>query len=624
MINKFAKLHKSIFTKIILTITALSFMSLFGVSGYIGAANSNKTVAKVDDLELSQSEYSYRLQRKLLEFKNLSGVDLEENSEQKAQIANAVLKAEVDDMILQNTMQKYHIDFTENLVRQIIFVTPQFMVNNQFNREMFNTYLRQTGQTEKEYVQKVKLNVARRVILDSQVSFANVPEIAQQMMAKVLGQRRTFKYIKIENAAAPITREPSEEELDQYYDDLKDEFMVPETRNVTVLYLPESVLLDSIVISSEEIQSYYKEHKDEFEQPQQRDVLQMVFDTKEKADEAYAKLAAGADFMQTAKEYGQSEEDTALGFVGQDNLTEELSEVIFALPLNEASAPQNIADSWQILKVVGTKDAVVMPRDEAEAKIIAELKQDKIYDSGYEIMTAIEDELGAGTELSAVAEKYGVGLRQVQELAEDGTFLVADADLANVLKNKDVLDVAFSYNEGEAGQAVETDDGIVVVQVDRINETHMLPRVQATSKLKEFWLENERAAVVQETVDNIQHDLEAGDDIVTVARRYSLPVKNTMPVTRNETFDVLNYEEMRNLFAAAKDEPQIVKTGDDYIVAVTTNVYDDSASLSADDKLFIKKALYAETVREMENALLQDFAKSYKVEVNYQRAGLGE
>ena len=86
----------------------------------------------------------------------------------------------------------------------------------------------------------------------------------------------------------------------------------------------------------------------------------------------------------------------------------------------------------------------------------------------------------------------------------------------------------------------------------------------------------------------------------------------------------MNYEEMRELFAAAKDEPQIVKTGDDYIVAVTTNVYDDSASLSADDKQFIKQALYAETVREMENALLQDFAKGYKVEVNYQRAGLGE
>ncbi|MCQ2734521.1 MAG: SurA N-terminal domain-containing protein [Alphaproteobacteria bacterium] len=624
MINKFTKLHESIFTKIILTITALSFMSLFGVSSYIGAANSNKTVAKVDDLELSQSEYSYRLQKKLLEFKNLSGMDLEENSDQRNQIANAVLKAEVDDMILQNTMRKYHVDFTENLIRQIIFVTPQFMVNNQFNREMFKTYLQQTGQSESEYVQKVKLNVARRVLLDSQVSFENVPEIAQQMMAKVLGQRRTFKYIKIENATAPITREPSEEELDQYYDDLKDEFMIPETRNISVLYLPESVLLNNIEVSPEEIQAYYKEHEEEVEQPKQRNVLQMAFDAKDKADEAYAKLSSGADFAQTAKEYGQSEEDTSLGFVSQDNLTEELAEVIFALPLNMPSKPQNIADSWQIIKVIGTKDAVVTPKDEAEAKIVAELKQDKIYDDGYEIMTAIEDELGAGAELSAVAEKYGVELRQVTELAEDGTFLVADADLAEVLKNKDVLDVVFSYNEGEAGQSVETDDGIVVVQIDKINETHMMPREDATSKLKEFWLENERAAVVQETLDNIQHDLEAGDDIITVARRYSLPVKNTMPVTRSETFDVLNYEEMRNLFAAAKDEPQIVKTGDDYIVAVTTNVYDDSASLSEDDKLFIKQALYAETVREMENALLQDFAKNYKIEVNYQRAGLGE
>ena len=70
------------------------------------------------------------------------------------------------------------------------------------------------------------------------------------------------------------------------------------------------------------------------------------------------------------------------------------------------------------------------------------------------------------------------------------------------------------------------------------------------------------------------------------------------------------------------DDVQIVKRNNDYIIAVSDNIYDDSASLSQEEKTKIKDAFYAETVNEMSNALLKDFAKDYKVEVNYNRMGI--
>lgn len=624
MINKFAKLHNSVFTKIILTVTALSFMSLFGVSGYINSANSNKTVVKVDDLEMSQSEFSYFLQRKLLEFKNMSGIDFEEHADQKAQITDALLKSKLDDMILDNTMKKYNIDFPASLIREIILVTPQFSNNGQFSREQFNWYLRQSGIEEKEYIQTLKRNLARNILLDSQVSYANVPEVAQQMMAKVIGQRRTFKYIKIENKAVKITRSPSKDELDQYYDDMKEELMVPEKRDLTVLFLAQDDLAKKIEVTPEEIAAYYKEHIEEFEQPAQRHVLQMVFENEEKAADAYAKLQEGADFMVTATENGQSEADTDLGFVSKDDVSDELAEIIFDLPLNKVSDVKKVADSWQILKTTEAKAATKMPKAEADAKIIDEIRQDKAYDNSYDVVSEIEDKIGAGTELAAIAESYGVSLYDVKGLAEDGTYEKADDVLKDTLKNKDVVDTAFSYNEGEIGQAVETDDGIAVVQVTGVVESHELPRDEAEPKLHEFWMENERASIVQELVDNIQHDMEAGDDLTTVAHRYKLAVKSTMPVTRDEKIDYLTSDDMRTLFTAVKDEPQTIKSDDDYIIAVTTDIFDDSKSLSDGDKKAIMQALYSENTREMSAALLHDFARNYKIEVNQHRAGLNE
>ena len=623
MINKFAKMHNSLFTKIVLSVTALSFMSLFGVSGYINTANSNKTVIKVDDIAITQNEFAFMLQHELTALKNIN-INMDDDEEQKAQVILGLAKSKLNDAIIENTMRKYNIDFTENLIREIIFNMPQFNNNGKFDRELYNWFLSRSGKTEGDLIAEIKRNVARKVILDSQVAYANVPQILQAQMEKVLGQRRTFKFAKLVYNDTKITREPDQEELDELYDSMEAEFMVPEVRNVTVMYLSQDDLLNKIEVSPEEIEAYYKENIEQFEQPEQRGVLQMVFTSKEAADVAYAKLKQGNDFTTVAAENGQSVEETDLGNVSVNDVAEELADVIFALSEGEISEVTNIADSWQILKVTSITAPQKTSKEEANKQIIAELRQEKVYDDSYEIIAQIEDKLGAGVALSEIAAAYEVPLIKVKALTEEGKAESVDDSLQGVLNTADFIEAAFSYNEGEISQAVETDGGIAVVQIDEIIDQHKLPREEADEKLKALWADYERNAIVQETVENIQHDFDAGDDVSTVAKRYNLTTKNTMPVTKGESLDNLSFKEMEDLFTAAKNEPQIIKAGDDYIIAETTNIYDDSKSLSDEDKAFLNQALYAEITHEMSEALLNDYAKDYKIEVNYNRMGLSE
>ena len=62
--------------------------------------------------------------------------------------------------------------------------------------------------------------------------------------------------------------------------------------------------------------------------------------------------------------------------------------------------------------------------------------------------------------------------------------------------------------------------------------------------------------------------------------------------------------------------------GDDYLIAETTNIYDDSDSIKDEKKEELKHAVYEESVREMSEALLKDFAKDYKIKVNRNRIGI--
>lgn len=624
MISTFSKMHNSLFTKIILTITALSFMSLFGVSGYINTANSNKPVIKVDKLEISQSEFNYLLQKELSKLKELDSETPEEAEARKAEISAELAKIKLDDLLLENTMQKFKVDVSDSLVSQIIQISPQFLNNGKFDREMYKWYLNRNGMTEQDLIAEIKRNIGRKILVETQVAGFNVPEILQKQMQKVLGQRRTFKYIKIVNADAKIDRKPTQEELDQYYEDFNEEFRVPEKRDIKVLYLPLETIEQKIEVSDEEIETYYNEHIEEYEQPEKREVLQLAFDDEEKAKAAAAKLNQGADFIEVAKENGQSETDTNLGAVSKSDLSDELAAVVFSLAEGQTSEPKDINGSWQILKVTGVETATSMPRAQANAQIKKTIQEERAYDGSYELMTQLEDKIGSGVSLQEIAKNFDVSLIEIKNLAEDGTSDNKNLKYAEIAQNKDVIDAAFSYNIGEVSQTIEGDDGLLVVEVEQINESHIQPENEVVTKITKLWQDSERVSITQELVENITHDIEAGDSLKEVAARYNLPVINTMPITRGETFADLNFNDMKTLFSMTKGETKVLPNGDDYVIAETNNVFDDSSALTQADKDFLEQALQAEMMQEFSDALLRGYAKDYKVEVNYGRMGIND
>lgn len=638
MISTFSKMHNSLFTKIILTITALSFMSLFGVSGYINTANSNKPVIKVDDLEISQSEFNYLLQKELSKLKDTDTLDQEQAEARKAEISAELAKIKLDDLLLENTMKKYNVDVTDGLVSQIIQISPQFLNNGKFDREMYKWYLNRNNMSEQDLVAEIKRNIGRKILVETQVAGFNVPQVLQTQMQKVLGQRRTFKYIKLIANNAKIDRQPSKEELDQYYEDFNEEFRVPEKRDITILSLPLETIEKSIDVSDDEINTYYKEHIEEYEQPEKRHVLQMAFENEDDAKKAKAELA-GKDFMTVAKENGQSEEDTDFGAVAKSDLSDELADVVFSLAKGQVSQPAKINGSWQILKVTEIEPANIMPREQADAQIKKTIQEERAYDGSYELMTKLEDQLGAGATLQEIANSFDIALARVENLTEDGSFdgaligkkLTEDGssdavnvDIAELVKNKDVIDAAFSYNAGEVSQTIEGDDGLIVVEINKIHESHIQPENDVIDKITALWKDSEKVSVTQELADNINHDLESGDALNEVAARYNLPVMKTMPITRGETFADLNFDEMKTLFSADKNEVKVLQKGDDYLIAETSAVYDDSAALGKEEKDFLKQALQIEISQELSDALLHGYAKDYKVEVNYGRMGIND
>ncbi len=624
MINKLAKIHKTWVSKLILSLTALSFMSLFGVSSYLSNANNNRAVIRVDNIEILQSQFAYMAQNEIAVASKLLGNEEELSEDMRLALIYALSQKLVADSVIDRTANKYNIVFSPQFIHSMIVNDATFKdANGNFSKDMFVDLLSKSGLTEAEYVKSVKRNLVRRLLIDGQVLNVNVPQVLSDAETKVDNKRRTFKYVNIKPDDMNIDRAITEGEIEQYYEDFSSEYMEPERRDLTVLYVSLADVLNNISVSQEDIQFYYDDNKADYETPETRQVLQMMFDTEKEANKAFFELQNGKDFYDVAQEVaGQTKEDTDLGFATSDELLPEISAEVFVTEKGQYTKPVKVGDVWQIMKVEdikeGTKADYAVVSDEIE-KII---KDDRLYDASYELLTSIEDKLAAGSDLETISQELNLKLYNVKGFAEDKTSSDLPAEIEELSKTDEFVDTAFSYTLNETSQVFETDNGLMAVRIDAVDATHPKPLEEVKDDIVKLWSDNEKTAIAQEKLNDVMHDLENGDDLSEVGARYGLDVYNSRPITRNETFDNVGYEDVRVMFTEPLNTPRQIQIGNDFTVAVAVEDYDNSVELTQEEKDLIKRKSNQSLTKDFADALLKSYADDYKIRVKYKLMGL--
>lgn len=156
MITKLRKAQDSWVAKSILVLTALSFMSLFGISGYINGAAGNRAVIKVNDRTVSQLDVNQQLDQEIRTAQKLFG-DIEITDEIRNQMLAGLVQRDLNSMITEETAAKNKVSVSDALVRNIIFSQVQFLDDDgQFSRERLNYFLSQSNWSEQQYVDTIR------------------------------------------------------------------------------------------------------------------------------------------------------------------------------------------------------------------------------------------------------------------------------------------------------------------------------------------------------------------------------------------------------------------------------------------------------------------------------------
>ena len=626
MIGKIRNIQDSWFMKGILILTALSFMSLFGISGYLGSAAQNKTVIKVDDIVITQNQISQELNREIQTAHKMFGENLEINDNMRNALLQNIVQKELSNAILKKTAEDNNVKISFGLIQQIIRSMPDFRdAEGNFNAPLMKQALSAAGWSEEMYINTLKGDIIKQHLVQNPALMVNVPEFMAEYINKINNQKKVFKYIVINPEDMKIDRKISEDELEQYYNDFANQFIEPEKRDVSFLSFSIEDAAGKINPSKEEIKQYFDENVTQFVTPERRTVLQMVFENEEAAQTAWKKLKAGEDFYAVAaSDAKQSKADTELGDVSQDMLIADMGEAVFNLKQGAFTAPEKSDFGWHIMKVTGIKPMQKTPEAVAYKQIVDTLRKEKSYEAADELATEVEDQIGSGKTLAEIAESLKTPIHKAKGLGENGNYQQAPARFAGLVKSQDFVDNAFSYNIGEVSQVFETDEGFAVMVVDKIQEARQQSLNEVKPEIVKMWENNEKAAIAQEIVNDVTNDLENGDSIDEIAGRFKLPLKTTKPLTRSESFAGLSPLQMQELFKEGLDNPKVIKLGEEQIIAVNTKVINSKAKPSRGDLISTRYQASVVLSQDMAQQLINDYGTNYRIKVKYKNVGLAD
>lgn len=606
MLTTIHRLSETWFFKGVMIITALSFVSFFGVGGLDEIRKRHDAVISVGDIKISAGDFAVSFSREVERLKKVFGVGFTEKEAIKIGLVPTLIKTKVAEATVAQVAQDLNLSIPNDLAKIKVLNMPEFQnVDGSFNRRAFEYFLSMNRITEAEFLQSLKAEMIENQLFSPTYALAYVPKVMAEAAYKKQFEKRDLQVAVIPFAKVDITAKPTKDELQAYYDSEKDtSFMNPEYRSLSVMVLPFSKIFDAIDVSDEEILARYNENQSRYVKPEVRDVDQMNFADEATANKAMKELNAGKPFRSVAKDIaGQTAEDTHLGEVEKSGVLAEVADDLFAAKKSAVVGPIQSEMGWHIFKVLTITPEVRTPLKKVKGEIKTALQREKGADLVYEESYKIDDFLGSGKTLEEAADKFGLKIQTVPAVDITGKDRKGKP-VSDLLSSPDFISVAFGLSKGLESPVTELDSGFFVVRVDDITPPESKPFNEVKDKVVELWLADKKSAKANDIADSIV----AGKAVS------GFPLKSFKAQGRDSKN--LSIEVLSEAFSLGVGEKTKVSSPEGLAVVKVTKIIPADASKNPSGLATVKASEQTELATRMANALLNDFTSRYEVEVD--------
>jgi len=429
------------------------------------------------------------------------------------------------DILLDEEARQMKIGASSASTARLLGQDPLFKgVDGRFDKNRFADYVQQIRATQADVFSYLNAQAKRNQIITGTVGGLKVPDTLLSVLPLYQRETRTVNYLELSPDLIGKIADPDEKVLASWFENSKGRFHTPEYRQITYMRMYAEDITHPQDVTDEAIKTYYEKNKERYSTLEKRTIEQLRFNTREAADAAAEKLAAGTSFDQLAAEEKKTLTEIRQGPLIKAELPALIASDVFALDKGAISSVINDIQGPVIVRVVDIEPGEAKPLDAVREEIRNEIARNEAAVALRDNQKKIENARFEGATLKELADEYGLAAREVTINADGKT--PDGKELADLPEPAILIPNVFQSAAGVDTDPLVSNDGYLWYHVDKVIPSHDRPLDQVHDMAVALWKEQEIQRLLDEKAAVLKKELDDGTVIDKVAARNNL-AKNT-------------------------------------------------------------------------------------------------
>ncbi len=624
MLRKIRENTGSLVVKVILGLLIISFAA-WGVGDMVTYRSQDLPVAEISGEEITRTELEDEVRREIARLNPQFGNRLTEDTARMLGLPQSVLGRMITDVLLAGEATDLRLAVSDAVVRDEVRANPAFqsaLGGGTFDRQRLQMVLRQFGLSEAEYLERVRADVARSMVIDTVEIGLVPPAPLARAVFDYREEKRFARTLFVSDADVGVPGEPTDAEMRTFHKENAETFTAPELRALTLVVLRADDLVDPDLVTDDDVAKAFEAQADTLGAPERRRLSQMFLADRATADKAKQALAGGRDFVEVAQELaGMDKEGTDLGTVSKSEVIAELADAAFAASAGQVTEPipGPAGVGFFLVKVHEILAAEDASLDTAAADLRDRLARERAVDSLYTLVNQLEDELGKGVTLEDAARTLNLTAQQIPAIDRignggDGQPLV---DLG--IPSGPVATSAFETEEGDDSTILEGgDEAYFVLRVNKVTAPALRPFETVQQAVRDAVIAERRRDVTLSLARNLADRLKGGEDAQALATEFGARLAETKELKRyhSRAQSGIPGQLLTDIFTLTPDDTAVTRADDGYYVSKVTRIVAADATAEHDGLVAAERELAAIMKNDLVTQLAAGLRESQGVTVN--------
>ena len=591
---------QGIIAKIIIGFIILTF-ALFGIDAFFRDGGV-EGVAEVNGEEISQAELDYGIELQKRRIQQQLGESFDPSTLEDSMLKDSVLDSLVLRQLLKAKANELGLRIPEAVIDQIIVSNEAFHENGKFSAQRYENLIRSNGLLASDHRNQRRTELQLQQLASGFTEGAFTTDKDLNIVARLTQERRDVRFLTVPVEKDLSKIDVSDEELQEYYAEHKDEFKSKEQVQLEFVELRLQDLFEEV--SEAEVKATYEREIAAFEASEEREVAHILLEVNDERSEKQAKqqlqnlaelLQQGADFAELAEQHsedvGTVDFGGNLGFVKRGDLPVEFEQAAQELAIDAVSEPVVTEAGVHLIKLLDVKKDEAPDFASSKARITEDIQKAQAKPEFVESFEALADSVFGADDLSVAAAELDLKVQQTEFFDRSGgegiaakpkvLSLVFDNEFIESRQNSDVLEL--------------DDDRAIVVRVKTHKPAAPLKLAAVKDEIDANIRQNKANSAAQAKAKTLLQKIEGGESIAKVAKDNELEWQVETKLERNSL--TLDQEIVNSAFEARTFRndvaiAQLQLADGSQVLMQVSNVQPGSvASLNSNERASIKGVL---------------------------------